>query len=90
MVAASAKAEARHVAVFELCDGKRTMEEIAETLAKEYAAPVGVIRADVLDLLQALRTTDISRHEPDEAERKRTLSVHHRGRRARGRRDRER
>ena len=32
--------------MLELCDGKRTMEEIAETLAKEDAAPVGVIRAE--------------------------------------------
>jgi len=35
-----------------LCNG--TVEEIAETLAKEYAAPVGVIPVDVLELLQSL------------------------------------
>ena len=42
------------VAVLKLCDGKRTVEEIVEALAKEYSAPADVIRADVLDLLQGL------------------------------------
>jgi pyrroloquinoline quinone biosynthesis protein D len=42
------------VAVLKLCDGKRTVEEIVETLAKEYSASADVIRADVLDLLQGL------------------------------------
>lgn len=42
------------VAVLKLCDGKRTVEEIAAVLAKEYSAPVDVIQADVLDLLQGL------------------------------------
>ena len=42
------------VAVLKLCDGKRTVEEITETLAKDYAAPVDVIRKDVLELLQGL------------------------------------
>jgi pyrroloquinoline quinone biosynthesis protein D len=42
------------VAVLKLCDGKRTVEEIVETLATDYSAPADVIRADVLDLLQGL------------------------------------
>ncbi len=42
------------VAVLQLCDGKRTVEEIAALLAKEYSAPVEVIKTDVLDLLQGL------------------------------------
>ncbi|HEY8277464.1 MAG TPA: pyrroloquinoline quinone biosynthesis peptide chaperone PqqD [Methyloceanibacter sp.] len=42
------------VAVLKLCDGQRTVEEIAETLAKEYSAPVEIIAKDVLDLLQGL------------------------------------
>jgi pyrroloquinoline quinone biosynthesis protein D len=42
------------VAVLKLCDGKRTVEEIAETLASEYSAPAKVIRGDVLELLQGL------------------------------------
>ncbi len=42
------------VAVLKLCDGKRTVDDIAAALAKEYSAPVEVIRSDVLDLLQGL------------------------------------
>lgn len=42
------------VAVLKLCDGKRTVKEIAAALAKEYSAPADVIEADVLDLLQGL------------------------------------
>jgi pyrroloquinoline quinone biosynthesis protein D len=42
------------VAVLQLCDGKRTVEEIASQLAKEYSAPVEVIAGDVVDLLQGL------------------------------------
>jgi pyrroloquinoline quinone biosynthesis protein D len=42
------------VAVLKLCDGKRTVEEIVEGLAKDYSAPAEIIRADVLDLLQGL------------------------------------
>jgi pyrroloquinoline quinone biosynthesis protein D len=42
------------VAVLKLCDGKRTVEEIVEALARDYSAPADVIRADVLDLLQGL------------------------------------
>ena len=42
------------VAVLKLCDGNRDVKEIAEALAKEYAAPVDIIRKDVLDLLQGL------------------------------------
>ena len=46
------------VAVLKLCDGKKSVEEIAETLAKEYAAPVELIRKDVIDLLQGLADKD--------------------------------
>jgi len=42
------------VAVLKLCDGKRTVEEIAKALAAEYAAPVEVIAADIQELLQGL------------------------------------
>jgi pyrroloquinoline quinone biosynthesis protein D len=42
------------VAVLKLCNGKRTVEEIVESLAEEYSAPADVIRTDVLDLLQGL------------------------------------
>jgi pyrroloquinoline quinone biosynthesis protein D len=42
------------VAVLKLYNGKRTVEEIVESLAEEYSAPADVIRTDVLDLLQGL------------------------------------
>ena len=42
------------VSVLQLCDGKRTVEEIAAVLAKEYSAPVDVIAKDVQELLQDL------------------------------------
>ena len=42
------------VAVLKLCDGKRTVEEIAKALAAEYAAPVEVIKVDIQELLQGL------------------------------------
>jgi len=42
------------VAVLQLCDGNRTVEDIAAKLAEEYSGPVDVITADVLDLLQGL------------------------------------
>lgn len=42
------------IEVLKLCDGKRRVEEIAKTLAAEYAAPIETIEADVLDLLQGL------------------------------------
>jgi pyrroloquinoline quinone biosynthesis protein D len=42
------------VAVLQLCDGKRTVEEIAASLAKEYSAPAEVIAGDVENLLQGL------------------------------------
>ena len=42
------------VTVLQLCDGKRTVEEIAAKLAEEYSAPVEVIATDVVDLLQGL------------------------------------
>jgi len=42
------------VAVLQLCDGERTVEEIAEKLAEEYSAPADVIAGDVVDLLQGL------------------------------------
>ena len=42
------------VAVLKLCDGERTVEEIAKALAAEYAAPVEVIKVDIQELLQGL------------------------------------
>jgi len=42
------------VAVLQLCDGERTVAEIAAKLAEEYSAPTDVIAADILELLQEL------------------------------------
>ena len=42
------------VAVLQLCDGERTVDNIAVKLASEYSAPADVIASDVVDLLQDL------------------------------------
>ena len=41
--------------IWELCDGSRSVDEIADVLAAEYDAPAERIRADVVDLLDELR-----------------------------------
>jgi len=42
------------VAVLQLCDGERSVTEIAAKLAEEYSAPTDVITADIVELLQDL------------------------------------
>jgi pyrroloquinoline quinone biosynthesis protein D len=42
------------VAVLRLCDGKRTVEQIACTLAGMYRAPEERIRSDIIAMLQQL------------------------------------
>lgn len=42
------------VEVLKLCDGQRTVADIAGTLAKEYNAPIDEIRADIIAMLQDL------------------------------------
>lgn len=42
------------VAVLRLCDGERSIEDIAQALSAEYQAPLDVIRADILAMLQDL------------------------------------
>jgi len=42
------------VAVLKLCDGQRTVSEIAATLAAEYQAPLDVITDDIQSMLQDL------------------------------------
>ena len=42
------------VAVLKLCDGERSIDNIASELAKDYDAPVEQIRADIIDLVQNL------------------------------------
>src|SRR5262245_56703653 len=40
------------VAILKLCDGTRTVGEIADVLAREYNAPREVILADVMEFVQ--------------------------------------
>jgi pyrroloquinoline quinone biosynthesis protein D len=42
------------VAVLQLCDGKRSVEAIADELARTYEAPKAQILGDVIPLLQGL------------------------------------
>jgi pyrroloquinoline quinone biosynthesis protein D len=42
------------VAVLKLCDGGRTVDDIAAALANDYNAPVEEIRTDVIAMLQDL------------------------------------
>ncbi len=40
--------------IWELCDGSRTVAEIAAVVGDEYDAPIDVIQADALELLEDL------------------------------------
>lgn len=42
------------VAVLKLCDAKRTVDDIAATLSTEYQAPLDVVTADIISMLQDL------------------------------------
>jgi pyrroloquinoline quinone biosynthesis protein D len=42
------------VAVLKLCDGQRTVEDIAEELAQSYSAPKERILSDIVSMLQDL------------------------------------
>jgi pyrroloquinoline quinone biosynthesis protein D len=41
------------VEILKLCDGARPISEISGRLAKEYAAPLETIQADVLEFVQS-------------------------------------
>lgn len=41
--------------IWELCEGERSIAEIAEILAEEYEADASVIQGDALELLRELR-----------------------------------
>ena len=41
--------------IWELCEGDRSISEIADVLAEEYDADAAVIQADALELLQDLK-----------------------------------
>lgn len=45
--------------IWELADGARSASEIAEALEQEFDAPPETIRADLLDLLQELSSSDL-------------------------------
>ena len=45
--------------VWELCDGERTVAEIAASIAKEYDAPASEIERDVLELLNDLQAEQL-------------------------------
>jgi pyrroloquinoline quinone biosynthesis protein D len=46
-----------------LCDGKRTVAEIADALAQEYDADAGIITGDILVLLRNLAASGVIKHE---------------------------
>jgi pyrroloquinoline quinone biosynthesis protein E len=53
------------LAVLRLCDGRRSLSQIAEQLSRDYSAPVEVIANDVAKLLQGLADKRLLRDGPD-------------------------
>lgn len=47
--------------IWELCEGERTVTEIADALAQEYEAPAAVIERDALELLDELESEGLVR-----------------------------
>jgi hypothetical protein len=45
--------------IWELCDGTHGMAEMVGMLAKEYDAPAETIEADILEVLEDLRTKNL-------------------------------
>ena len=45
--------------VWELCDGARTVAEIAASIAREYDAPASEVERDVLELLNDLEAEQL-------------------------------
>jgi len=45
--------------IWELCDGTHGMAEMVSMLAKEYDAPAEMIEADILEVLEDLRTKNL-------------------------------
>ena len=50
------------VSILKLCDGKTSVEAIAEILARDYHAPRDVIEGDVLEMLRDLAEKEIVTH----------------------------
>ncbi|WP_339647431.1 pyrroloquinoline quinone biosynthesis peptide chaperone PqqD [uncultured Pelagibacterium sp.] len=42
------------VEILHLCDGQRTIAQMADTLAEKYAAPADQIASDVIEMIQDL------------------------------------
>lgn len=47
--------------IWELCDGTKTVSEIAATLTEEYEASPGLIRSDLVELLDDLSSDGLVR-----------------------------
>jgi hypothetical protein len=47
--------------IWELCDGTKTVNEIATALGEEYDAPLEQIRADLVELLEDLSSDGLVR-----------------------------
>lgn len=45
--------------VWDLCDGARTVREIADCICSEFDAPLETIQVDVLELLKELASEDL-------------------------------
>jgi len=45
--------------IWELCDGNHTVTQMVAALAAEYAAPSEMLEADVLELLENLRSGEL-------------------------------
>ncbi len=50
------------VSILKLCDGKTSVEAIAESLARDYQAPRDIVEADVLEMLKDLAEKGIVTH----------------------------
>jgi pyrroloquinoline quinone biosynthesis protein E len=55
-------------AILSLCDGRRTIDEIASILAATYDPPLDVLRADILDSLKRLSAANRPQGAPAPAE----------------------
>jgi hypothetical protein len=45
--------------IFDLCDGTRSVLEIAQTLERKFRAPADVLKRDLLDTLHLFRKTSL-------------------------------
>jgi hypothetical protein len=45
--------------IWELCDGSRSLEQVANILAEEYDSPAETIKSDMFELVDELMTADL-------------------------------